>query len=355
MLVTWGASRAFDVASLFSAGEQGWVYDPSNLSSLFQDAAGTTPVTAMEQPVGLQLDLSGRGNHRRQTTSANRPVVSARVNQWVGTETLSTQTITTRAASQTMTFTGTGSVTLSGTATGVYTAGTYTITTTAGSLIATVVGSITKADIRETNQGVNLPPYQRVNTSTDYNTAGFPVYIKANGSNQFMVSNAIEFTATDKMTVWAGVRKLSDAAAGYFIESSAAYNTNNGSFLLSAPDSATSNFGIATRGTANAFRLCSPFVAPTSNVISLSLDLAAATSTAGIGARFNGTAFTTGAGGTPPGGGNYGNYAVYHYARAGISAFFSGHDYGSICRGAASSAAQITAAEGWINQRTKAF
>ena len=45
-------------ALLFGSGEQGAWYDPSDLSTLFQDAAGTTPVTAMEQPVGLILDKS---------------------------------------------------------------------------------------------------------------------------------------------------------------------------------------------------------------------------------------------------------------------------------------------------------
>lgn len=70
----------FNPATLFSAGEQGVWYDPSDLSTLFQDSAGTIPVTALEQPVGRMLDKSGRGNHATQATSANRPVVSARVN-----------------------------------------------------------------------------------------------------------------------------------------------------------------------------------------------------------------------------------------------------------------------------------
>ncbi len=37
---------------------QGAWYDPSDLTTLFQDSAGTTPVTAVEQPVGLMLDKS---------------------------------------------------------------------------------------------------------------------------------------------------------------------------------------------------------------------------------------------------------------------------------------------------------
>ena len=46
------------IKSLFSNGEQGFFYDPNDLSTMFQDAAGTTPVTAAEQPVGLMLDKS---------------------------------------------------------------------------------------------------------------------------------------------------------------------------------------------------------------------------------------------------------------------------------------------------------
>ena len=42
--------------SLFSESEQGFWYDYSDFSTLFQDRAGTTPVTAVGQPVGLVLD-----------------------------------------------------------------------------------------------------------------------------------------------------------------------------------------------------------------------------------------------------------------------------------------------------------
>lgn len=48
-------------AFLFAAGEQGAWYDPSDFSTMFQDSAGTTPVTAVEQPVGLLLDRSKNG------------------------------------------------------------------------------------------------------------------------------------------------------------------------------------------------------------------------------------------------------------------------------------------------------
>lgn len=60
---------------LFGVSEQGMWYDPADFSTLFQDAAGTTPVTAPGQPVGLMLDKSGRGNHAFQATNAVRPTV----------------------------------------------------------------------------------------------------------------------------------------------------------------------------------------------------------------------------------------------------------------------------------------
>ena len=46
------------IKDLFNNNEQGVWYDPSDLSTLYQDAAGTIPVTAVEQPVGLMLDKS---------------------------------------------------------------------------------------------------------------------------------------------------------------------------------------------------------------------------------------------------------------------------------------------------------
>lgn len=63
----------FSPADLFQSGENGAWYDPSDLSTLYQDAAGTIPVTATGQPVGLVLDKSGRNTHAMQTTSTARP------------------------------------------------------------------------------------------------------------------------------------------------------------------------------------------------------------------------------------------------------------------------------------------
>ena len=73
-------------ALLFAASEPGAWYDPSDTSTLFQDSAGATPVTAVEQQVGRMLDKSGRGNHATQVTATKRPVYSRRVNMFQNTE-----------------------------------------------------------------------------------------------------------------------------------------------------------------------------------------------------------------------------------------------------------------------------
>lgn len=75
----WSVDRTFEIntlwspAALFASGEVGAWYDPSDLTTLFQDSTGTTPVTADGDPVGMMMDKSGNGRHLIQATSAARP------------------------------------------------------------------------------------------------------------------------------------------------------------------------------------------------------------------------------------------------------------------------------------------
>ena len=55
--------------------DNGAWFDPSDMSTLYQDAAGTIPVTAIGQPVGKILDISGSGNHATQPITASRPTL----------------------------------------------------------------------------------------------------------------------------------------------------------------------------------------------------------------------------------------------------------------------------------------
>jgi len=67
------SGRTFSPATLFSNSEAGVWYDPSDLTTLFQDTAGTTPVTTAGQTVALMLDKSGNDLHATQPTAAARP------------------------------------------------------------------------------------------------------------------------------------------------------------------------------------------------------------------------------------------------------------------------------------------
>ena len=66
------------LTQLYGGGQQGAMFIPKPIvlgqQTLFQDAAGTLPVTADGDPVGLMLDVSGNGNHASQSTSAARPL-----------------------------------------------------------------------------------------------------------------------------------------------------------------------------------------------------------------------------------------------------------------------------------------
>jgi hypothetical protein len=59
---------------LFAGGFDGIFLDPSDTSTMFQDSAGTVPVTATGDPVGLILDKSGNSNNFSAPSAAVRPL-----------------------------------------------------------------------------------------------------------------------------------------------------------------------------------------------------------------------------------------------------------------------------------------
>lgn len=337
-IALWQRPLARIVMGIVKAGNGAW-FDPSDLSTLYQDAAGTKPVTAVEQPVGLMLDKSqglmlgpelasngtfdsdtgwtkntgitisggtcnflavaggqginqsisqslstdkkylvefeisayssgngisvrignvgnfytvtpsnGKkkliisagsakgfiqflesagsgtysidnisvrelyGYHATQSVTASRPVLSARKNILLATETLATQSVTTLAAQYTLSFTGTGSVTLSGAATGTLTGtGTdrvsLTFTPTAGTLTLTVSGSVTKAQVE---LGTSAGPYQRVNTATDYDTDEryFKKYLRFDGVDDYLVLPYMGLYAGGSASVVVGLKSI---------------------------------------------------------------------------------------------------------------------------------------------------
>ncbi len=425
----------FTPLSLFAANEPGVWYDPSDLSTMFQDAAGTTPVTAVEQPVGLRLDKSGNGNHAKQTTDINRPVLSARYNLLTYTEDVSnaawektnltasnatllleTTTNAMHNAIQRPTFvsgvqytiryrvkpngrtrvsvgggsglgglastgqfydlTGSGSVvnTLSGIsasitadADGYYTCS-LTITPSSSGAIAVGIylsdgGTnlsyfgdtskgvyLTQADVRVSNDGVGLPAHQRVTTATDYDTTGFPYYLRYNGTNSTMQTPSIDFSSTDAVSVFAGIRKLSDAARGTVAELTASVAANNGGFHLTAPNAASATYAFESKGTALTDAVVSTgVVAPITSLLTGLADISADSNIL----RVNGAQADSDTG--DQGTGNYANAALYLGARGGSSGWFQGRDYGICVLGRTATAAEIASMEAWMNSKAKAY
>jgi hypothetical protein len=205
----------------------------------------------------------------------------------------------------------------------------------------------TNPDLRPTNSGALLPPYQRVNTASDYDSVGFPLYLKANGTSSAMSTNSIDFTATDKMTVVTGVRKLSDATRAIIGELSSSPTINPGSFVAdcSGGSSDSYTFYLVTP-TSNTNASTLGYSAPISNVLSGQMLIIPGS----INLRVNGLDKQTTL--TPTASGNFGNYPLYLFARAGTSSHLNGQFYGAVIRGAQSDTASVTQTEQYMATKT---
>ena len=248
------------IKSLFSVGEQGFAYDPNDLATLYQDAAGIIPVTAAGQPVGLMKDKSGRNNHAYQSASASRPIL------------------------------------------------------------------------------------QRNATTGAY-------YLVFDGADDFLQTNNIDFTATDKVSLFAGIRKLSDAATGVLCE--LGVGPDQAKFVLFAPASLGVNkynfrsFGTLGDSTGTTNLGQAVLNAPHSAVLTakgqISADLCSLTVNASL---------TVHALSPEQGSGNYSNAPLYIGRRAGTSIPFNGHLYGLIGIGRLTSASETIALEKAIAKNT---
>jgi hypothetical protein len=204
------------------------------------------------------------------------------------------------------------------------------------------------ADLRPANQATGLiPTYPRVDTSSVYDTVGFPQYIKYDGLNSSLSTANVNFTATAQMSAFSGVRKLS-SSDGLVVELSANFSANNGSFYIAAPNS-TTDFGGGAKGTVAVGSGTASFPAPTTKTLQLLVNIPAPSLAMYIN---NSSAFSlTSSLGT----GNFGTYPLYFGARAGTSIFFNGQEYQTIIVGKTLTAAQITATETYVNSKTKAY
>ena len=371
------------IQSLFANNEQGFFYDPNDLSTLFQDSAGTIPVTAAGQSVGLMLDKSGRNNHAYQTTSASRPIFEQK--PILGTNFVTDSTLATPGSWSTSAVSGVSvsdnklifnnvaayhaSVTsrllstrliigtryllsyiISGYVSGAVRAqltGGATINTASFnkngrvSLAITATARHSFIGFQSTVAGTTL------NISEVYlqEITGYLAdqnYLQFDGVDDFLQTNNIDFTATDKVSLFAGVRKLSDAATAALCELSDNSTNINGTFALFAPTTPNALYQFRSKGTLATVYAISPantYPAPHSTVLT------------GFGSppqniarlRVNGIQVADKP--TEQGSRVYGNYPLYIGRRGGTSLPFNGHLYSLICVGKLVSENEVVAIE----------
>lgn len=229
------------------------------------------------------------------------------------------------------------------------TAGSSTIRLGAGCAgNATGVVTLSQPDMRPTNIGANVPAYQRIADQYTYDTVGFPRYLRFDGVDDGMSTPAnLNLSATDKVTVFAGARKLSDAARGMAVEFGVFTTNPNGTFQVNAPDNNFTllTYSFASQGTAfsNQTNL-GGYAAPITNVVTGIGDIGADIATL----RVNGGAQVQ-TNSTDQGTGNYSAYPLYIGSRNNSSLWFNGYLYSAIVVGSSLTAAQISSTESWIN------
>ncbi len=206
------------------------------------------------------------------------------------------------------------------------------------------------ADLRPANIGSAIPSYQRIADQYTYDSNGFPSYLRFDGVDDSMYTPAsINFSGTDKMSVFAGVRKLSDAAQAVLLETSVGYGANNGAFISQFLGTSAQ---VGVRGNANNARSYSGFGAPSTDVLAAQLTTAAANSSAAVSVNVDGifvagtndlSAISTG---------NFGTYPLFIGSRANTSLFFNGHLYSLITAGTQLQSGSITATEQYVAGKT---
>jgi hypothetical protein len=197
--------------------------------------------------------------------------------------------------------------------------------------------------------GSTATNYQRVTDQYNVTEAGVSSvsYLFFDGVNDSLATPTIT-PGVDKAQVFAGVRKLSDVNGGIVVESSVNPLSQNGAFGLFAPDNnGAATFGFLSRGSALASASVGSLSAPITRVATFFADISGDS----LIGRLNGTqaAQSTSDQGT----GNYLAYPLYIGARAGASAFFSGHLYSLIARfGPNLDTGQISSTETWVAGKT---
>ncbi len=364
-----GTSKTFNqlIKSLFANNEQGFFYDPNDLSTMFQDSAGTVPVTVVGQPVGLMLDKSkGLALGGELQPSGNLIGFSSGQQFVATTDTQFTTVASGHGVSKEMFTVGKFyAVSVSGNSTTGFTVNTAdSVNPTSRTQIRVGFGTciiqadkpflylrnygagttnITSISVRELSGN---HAYQTTSASRPIlrqNATTGAYYLEFDGSDDFLQTGNVDFTGTDKVSLFAGVRKLSDATTGLLCELGIA---SPQAFSAYAP-AANGQYKFNTRNIAvgiGALTESSLYSAPKSVVLSANIDSASS-----IEMRLNATSEATSA--------DVARLAmisapVYIGRRGGTSLPFNGHIYSLIGVGRLTTTNETAAIEKELAKRT---
>jgi hypothetical protein len=197
-------------------------------------------------------------------------------------------------------------------------------------------------------EGSTASAYQKVTSTYDVTEAGQAdnYFLWFDGIDDSMVTPTIT-PGIDKVQVFAGVRKLSDAAGAVLVELSATL-ANNGSFNLQAPRaSSEASYRFASRGTATSEVVPLGYSAPVTNILTGLGDISGDQAVL----RIDGT--QAGQSTTDQGTGNFLAYPMYIGSRGGTTLYFNGHLYSLITRfGANLDANTLTQTETYVAGKT---
>jgi hypothetical protein len=208
-------------AVVLTGGVSSPTFSTPGIKRFYFTAVSTTPaiVQAANALTAITVDNISvqevTGINATQPTTANKPFLrKGAVNRLLNSATLSTQNVTTVAAPYTLSFTGTGSIQLSGTnttllsGTGASDRVSATFTPTAGTLTLTVTGSVTSAQLE---LGSTASTYAPTTSAAASNGVGNYAW-EFDGSNDSFALGSVPFQMADDHCVIAGVNSRADAA-----------------------------------------------------------------------------------------------------------------------------------------------
>lgn len=384
MLGTGKRGLSTYIKELFANNEQGFFYDPNDLSTMFQDAAGTVPVTGAGQPVGLILDKSKgvvlsnekvvnpdfvsdtawtkaptvtiSGGSAIMSGASGNPVLSQYValvpNAWYDVTIVISEVSSGSAVFRCYGTGGNDGVL------GIPSAGTYKFKMKARSDATGLIGfsassTSLKIDSVSVKEIAGNHAYQTASASRPIlrqNASTGAYYLEFDGSDDFLQTSNIDFTATDKVSLFTGVRKLADTTQIIAELSVSAVANNNSFYFIAGTDagpigySTTGRGAIGVNGTQTARNIT--YLAPDTAVLSTKHNISGNLSSI----RRNGVVGVDGTG--YKGTGNFGNYPLYICRRGGVTNALNGHIYSLIGVGRLTTESEIAAIEKELAKRT---